>query len=170
MHSHSIRSLLLLCALGGATPLAAQVNGYPTPTVLPLSISFGDAAVGSSSGAQTITVATAINTRGNDPLAISSISVPAGFTRSGGSCPASGVAPNPCTIEIRFTPTMVGTQSGNVVVIASSYGSPNATANVAVSGNGLPGNAVAAPSLNQTGLALLALLLGGLGLWQQRRS
>ncbi|MFO1496063.1 MAG: IPTL-CTERM sorting domain-containing protein [Lysobacterales bacterium] len=167
MHSHPIRTLLLLSALGSATPLAAQVDGYTTPTVTPTSLNFGDTALGSSSAAQTITVATVL--RIPDPLAITSITLPAGFIRSGGTCPSSGAAPNPCTIEIRFSPTMVGAQSGNVVVVGSSFGAPNGSANVAVSGNGLPGNIVAAPSLNQTGLALLALLLGGLGLWQQRR-
>lgn len=164
-------ALLALAALGSSAPLAAQVDGYSTPTVAPPALIFGDTAVGSTSGAQTITVLTPVNenVRIPSPLEIASITVPAGFIRSGGNCPATGVAPNPCTIEVSFTPSMVGAQNGNVVVVASAFGAPNGTSNVAVSGNGLPGNAVAAPSLSAWGIASLALLLAGLGLWQTRR-
>lgn len=163
-------ALLLVAALS-STPLAAQVNGYTTPTVTPSSLVFGDTAVGSTSSNLTITVLTPINeaVRIPDPLAIGSITIPAGFIRSGGNCPATGPAPNPCTIDVSFTPSMIGPQSGNVVVVASSFGAPNGLVNVAVSGNGLPGNAVAAPSLNYWGLAALALALAGVGLVAARR-
>lgn len=163
-------ALLLVAALS-STPLAAQVNGYSTPTVTPSSLVFGDTAVGNTSNALTITVQTPINgaVRVPDPLAIGSITIPAGFIRSGGNCPATGPAPNPCTIEVSFTPSMVGPQSGNLVVVASSYGAPNGTTNVALSGNGLPGNAVAAPSLNSWGLMALVLAVAGVGLVATRR-
>lgn len=164
-------ALLTLAALSCATPLAAEVNGYTTPTVTPSSLVFGDTAVGSTSSALTITVLTPINegVRIPSPLEISSITIPAGFIRSGGNCPATGPAPNPCTVNVSFTPSMVGPQSGNVVVLASSFGAPNGLANVAVSGNGLPGNAVAAPSLNHWGLMALALALAGIGSVAARR-
>jgi hypothetical protein len=161
-----------LLALVVSAGLGAENRGIPGPIVSPTSLNFGPIAIGTSSGGQTITVQTpplGAEKGVTPPLSIVAVSFPAAYSRSGGTCPAAGAAPNPCTIDVVYTPTAIGPQTGNVVVTASIVGGPPASANVAVSGTGIAGAALAAPALGGWGLLLLAAGLLMIGLTVRRR-
>lgn len=127
--------------------------------------------VGTTSASQNISVSTP-STDGISSLSIVSIVLPAGYVRSGGTCPVSGSAPVPCTIGIAFVPTAAGAQPGNVVVTASVFGGPQAVSNAALTGTGILAQAVetrAVPSLNQWGLGLLLASLMTAGIYLVRK-
>ncbi len=166
----------LACAavlsVGANAAMAGVGDGYAGPILTPSSLSFGNVAVGTSSPAQTVSVEAGYGgdvTDKGGTLSITSITFPAGFSRSGGTCPASGVAPNPCTIGVVFTPSALGVQGGNAVITAAVNGSPPVSSNLAVTGTGVPGALISVPSLGSLGLlALIATLLGS-GVYFARR-
>ncbi len=161
-------------AMASANVATAQVSagGYAGPIVSPSSLSFGGIAVGTTSAAQTFTVETdgkRTDAKGFS-LSITSITFPPGFSRSGGTCPASGGAPDPCTVGVVFSPSAVGPFTGNIAVTASTFGQPPGTSNVAVTGQGVGGERVSVPTLGQWGMGLLlaGLLTSGLVLLRRR--
>jgi hypothetical protein len=96
-------------------------------TASPSSLSFGSTAVGSTSGAQTVTVANP----GSTAVSVSSVSTtgPFGQTNTCTTIPAGGS----CTISTTFSPTASGAASGTLSVSSSAPGSP---LTVALSGTG----------------------------------
>ena len=147
---------------------AASSGGYAGPVITPNPLSFGDVAVGTTSATQTVSVSAGSGGDGNS-LSIVSITFPAGFARNGGSCPASGTAPNPCTMGVVYSPTQIGPQAGNVVITASSIGQPPGSSNLAVSGNGVGGSLISVPALGGWGFGLLLAALLGSGFYFARR-
>lgn len=115
--------------------------------------------VGTTSAAQTLTVS--VPTTDGFSLSNFSVTFPAGYARSGGTCPNSGnVSTVPCTVDVVFSPTAAGTTAGNVVVSASVFGGPTQGTNVPVTGAAVqPINAVSAPTLSNWGLGLLLTTL-----------
>jgi hypothetical protein len=149
-----LKALVILAASVSVTSTALG-QGYAGPVVSPNSLDFGDVLVGTNSGAQTVTVSTPL-TEGFPALSIVSITLPGGYLRNGGTCPASGAATSPCTVGVVFAPTGVGAVGGNMVVSASINGAPAQSANVALTGVGIQGvSAVSAPTLGDWGLGLL---------------
>jgi hypothetical protein len=134
---------------------SVAVAGYAGLIFTPPSANFGALAVGSTSAAQIFTVsedfAPTSATAGFN-FTINSITLPSGFIRNGGTCPASGVIANDCTIGIQFRPSIAGVQAGNVVVNATVIG-PAQDFNLPVSGQGV----VATPLSVNKPLALGAL-------------
>ncbi len=159
---------LVINALSSNLALA-DTDGVPTLQITPSALNFGNVSLGGSSAAAFLTVQGTPGFRGLDPLANVSITLPAGWQRSGGSCPSSGVAPNPCTIGVVFSPQAVGVQNGTAQVTASVFGSNPITSTAALSGSGLPAAAVPAPSLNQFGLLALIGLTLAIGMTVVRR-
>lgn len=106
--------------------LAAPANAAaPAVTFTPTSLTFGAQAVGTTSAAQSVTVA---NT-GTAPLFINSAATrganPLDFTQVDDGC--SGVtlaAGTSCSVAINFSPTATGTRSATLIVTDNAAGSP----------------------------------------------
>jgi hypothetical protein len=101
-------------------------------TATPSSLSFGSTATGSTSGAQTVTVANP----GSTAVSVSSVSTTGPFSQTN-TCttiPAGGS----CTISTTFAPTAAGAASGTLSVASNAPGSP---LTVALSGMGVTSSA-----------------------------
>ena len=111
------------------------LTAFPNPaqpgslTASPSSLSFGDVASGSTSAAQTVTVANP----GTSAASVSSVSVSGPFTQTN-TCGSSIAAGGSCAVSVKFSPTSGGSQTGAVSVATSAPGSPLA---VALSGTGV---------------------------------
>ena len=92
------------------------------------SLSFGNQTVGTSSGAQPVTVS---NT-GNGAAAISSITANGDFAQTN-TCGSSLAAGASCTVNVTFTPTATGARTGTLSIASNAPGSP---ATVALTGTG----------------------------------
>lgn len=97
-------------------------------TATPAQLSFPDTDVSQSSAAQTVTIANSAT----DPIAVQSITVPAGFTYTS-QCAATLNKGDSCTIAVTFTPAAAQAYTGNLTVTPTS-GNP---VTVALSGNGV---------------------------------
>jgi hypothetical protein len=109
---------------GGTTGPAISTNKA--------SLSFGNQTVGTTSGAQTVTVS---NT-GNAAATISSVSASGPFAQTN-NCGSSLAAGASCTVNVTFTPTTTGSQSGTLSIASNAPGSP---ATVSLSGSGVSAN------------------------------
>jgi len=94
-------------------------NVTTPPTVTPGNLAFGFENTGSTSAAQTVTVANP----GTSTLAISSISTSGPFTETNncGSVLAAGAS---CTASVEFAPTAGGAQTGELAIANSATASP----------------------------------------------
>jgi len=86
----------------------------------PASLAFTSLAVGTSSAAQTVTLAN----NGNVAFSISSILI-TGDYRETNNCPSALPASSSCTLSIVFTPTLTGTRPGTLTISDSAVGSPS---------------------------------------------
>jgi hypothetical protein len=105
----------------GATAVPAAAAAAVTFT--PASLTFGAQAIGTTSAAQSVTVA---NT-GDAPLFINSAAVPGtlDFTVVSGGCSGLTLAPaTSCTMSITFSPTLTGTRTAALTVTDNAPGSP----------------------------------------------
>jgi pimeloyl-ACP methyl ester carboxylesterase len=102
-----------------------------TLVVNPLSLSFGDQLVGSSSTAQTL----ALSNSGTAPLGLNSITFVSGqaFQTSANTCGATIAVGSSCTVSIVFDPTVSGPFSDSVQI---NYGNPSVVQPVLLSGTG----------------------------------
>ena len=98
----------------------------PVASVAPTSISFSAQVVGTTSSARTITV---LN-NGTGPLQVSNVVATAPFSQSN-NCSAPMAPSASCTIQVSFTPTVVGTASGSVTITDNA-----GTQKVTLSGSG----------------------------------
>jgi hypothetical protein len=97
----------------------------PAVTFTPTSLTFGAQAIGTTSAAQSVTVA---NT-GNAPLFINSAATrganPLDFTEVNDGCSGLTLAAGTsCSVSINFSPTASGTRSGTLIVTDNAPGSP----------------------------------------------
>jgi len=102
--------------------LTGTAIGVPGAAIAPLSLTFGSQAVGTSSTAQQVLIASA----GTGSLAIASIVLndTADFQMAS-NCP-SNLAPNTnCSLGVTFAPVNVGSISATIVVTANDGGSPH---------------------------------------------
>jgi hypothetical protein len=119
-------------APGGTQTVVLSGNGVqPTVWVSPASLTFGNETTGSSSTAQAIT----FSVSSTGPLKITSIVATGDFSQTNncGTTVASGMS---CTIDVIFTPTVVGSRTGAVTITDGASGSPQS---VALSGTGVGG-------------------------------
>jgi hypothetical protein len=88
---------------------------YPATgvTATPSALNFGSVATGTTSAAQTVTVA---NPTGS-AAAVSSISVSGDYTQTN-NCGSSIAANGSCTVSVKFAPTATGTRTGSLTVNA----------------------------------------------------
>jgi sugar lactone lactonase YvrE len=110
----------------------------PAASVSPVTLSFSSQVAGSTSASKSIT----LQSTGTGPLQVSGVAVtgPFGQTNNCAGSIASGAS---CTIQVTFTPTVVGSASGTITI------SDNAgTQNVNLAGNGSAPVSLSSTSLN----------------------
>jgi hypothetical protein len=103
-------------------------GSLPTASVSPASISFSVVEVGTTSTAQAVT----LTNTSSAVLTISSISTSGDFAQTN-NCGNSLVGGASCAINVKFTPTAVGSRSGTLSVADNASNSPQT---VALSGSG----------------------------------
>jgi Abnormal spindle-like microcephaly-assoc'd, ASPM-SPD-2-Hydin len=125
------RTGVLTVAFGGS--IASQtvvLNGNaaaPQVTLSPTSLTFGVQAVGTTSGAQQVTVTNS----GTGTLTVSSVQASAPFAATN-TCGAPIAPGNNCTIQVTFTPTSDSVQTGTLTIVNNASVNPQT---VALSGN-----------------------------------
>lgn len=140
----------------GATKSAVlTVMAPPPPTTKQLtfnltSLSFGNQAVGTTSGSQTVTVTSV----GTATTTISNITASSNFSHTS-NCTASLAPGATCQIYVTFSPTTSGTITGSITVTSDGTGSPQT-----ISLNGTGFVAVAGLSITPAGLGFGSLVLG----------
>jgi subtilisin family serine protease len=140
-------------ALGSRTgSLSLSSNSNPAPTAVslsgaglaavatlsPSSLAFPSQAVGSSSGGQAVT----LTNNGNTSLSISSLTTSGDFSQAN-NCGTSLAAGASCTINVVFSPTVVGNRSGSLSLSSNSNPAPAA---VNLSGTGIGAIASLSPA------------------------
>lgn len=130
----------------GAFELASGVL-----TITPSSISFSNQLVGSTSAAQTVT----LGNTGNVSVTVNPLTAAtAPFALSGGTCSAPPItigAGATCTLTYTFSPTATGPAAQSLTVTSSGEGSGT----IALSGTGIQGSLVIAPTALDFGNTLV---------------
>ena len=106
-----------------AVALAGGATAAPAVTLSPTSLTFPSESAGVTSPAQTVT----LSNTGTASLTITSIAITGPFaenTTCGTTLPTSAS----CTINITFTPTVVGTSTGTLTITDNAPGSPQTVA------------------------------------------
>ena len=136
--SGSASGSLSVASNAPSSPLTAALSGTGTTsgpgsalTASPASVSFGNQAVGSTSGAQTVTVSNPNSTA----VSVSSVSASGPFSQTN-TCGTSIAANGSCTVSVKFAPTASGSASGSLSVASNAPSSP---LTVALSGTGTGG-------------------------------
>ncbi len=126
-------------------------------SVSPGSFSFGNQVVATTSASKMVTLSNHQST----PLSIGSISPSADFALSVNNCGSALPAGASCTMEVTFTPIVLGYRSGTLTISDNASSSPQI---LELSGNGIPAVAVT-PAV----LAYPAQLVGTLSAVQKVR-
>jgi len=103
--------------------------GVPTVSLSPISLTFGNQLVGTTSPAQNVT----LSNTGTGTLTITSITSSGNFGETN-TCGSSLAAGSSCTISVTFTPTATGTRTGTLSVTDNAAGSPQT---VSLTGKGV---------------------------------
>jgi len=113
--------------------LTVTQGGGPVVTLSPTSLVFGKTVVGTTSTGKTVTVT---NT-GNASLIIASITTSGDFAQvtSSKPCGSTLAAGKNCVVKITFTPTQLGSRTGNITITDNASNSPQT---VPLSGTGIP--------------------------------
>ncbi len=103
--------------------LTGTGTGAATITLTPSSLTFASQGVDTTSAKQTVT----LQNTGSGPLTITSITTTGSFSQTN-TCGTSVAAGASCAINVLFTPTIVGTNTGTVVITDSAANSPQSAA------------------------------------------
>jgi FG-GAP-like repeat/Abnormal spindle-like microcephaly-assoc'd, ASPM-SPD-2-Hydin/Bacterial Ig-like domain (group 3) len=95
-------------------------GGLPPPVVSPISLSFGNELVGTTSLAKTVT----LKNTGTGTLEISSITPSGDFAISANTCGATLAGNKSCKVSITFTPTALGKRTGTLTFTDNAVYSP----------------------------------------------
>jgi hypothetical protein len=138
-------------AIGGQFDvIVTKLSGLASPavTVAPVSLTFSDQPLNTTSAAQTVTLAN----NGDTVLTINSIAAssvppsPAQFAETN-TCGGNLAAGSSCTISVTFTPTSAGPQHGELTITDDAPGSPQS---VPLSGASVKDFSVTASPASQT--------------------
>ena len=113
--------------LQGGRGAAAGANA----TVAPSSLTFAAQTVGTTSGAQSVTLS--ISATATNQLFISSITASGDFTQTN-NCGAALPVGTSCTVNVSFRPTATGTRTGTLSITDNASGSPQT---VSLTGTGV---------------------------------
>jgi len=92
----------------------------PAVSLFPTGLRLADQPLGTTSAPQAV----ALTNVGNAPMTISGITTSGAYAQSN-NC-VSPLAPEAsCTINVTFTPTVVGGQSGTLIITSNAFGSPH---------------------------------------------
>jgi hypothetical protein len=129
-------------ASGSPQTMALSGNGIaPAAALSPVTLTFANQLVGTTSAAQSVT----LSNPGSAPLNISQIATAGDYTQTN-NCGSSLDAGASCTINVSFKPTNTGTRAGTLSVTDNASGSPQ---KVALTGTGvIPAVNLAPTSLN----------------------
>jgi len=142
--------------------------GASAVSLSPTSLSFSAQANGSTSGAQQVMVTNS----GTGPLILSSIQTTSEFAATN-TCGAPVAPASSCTIQVTFTPSASGTQTGTLTIADNAPDSPQI---VALTGNaasqgpppsiglGVPPSGSASATVTAGATATYALSIGGSGM------
>lgn len=119
-------ALSIVSSLGTQTVSLSGTGQQAVIAASPTSLSYSSVIDGQSSSAQSFT----LTNNGNIAATSLSIAAPSGYSQTS-TCGSSLAVGASCTVSVTFSPTTVGTVSGNVTVTSSA-----ATVNVGVSGTG----------------------------------
>lgn len=100
------------------TPVSVTVQPPISANMSPATLSFGNQIIGTTSSAQTITVT---NT-GGAILTVSAVQVAGDFAQAS-NCVGSIAVGGNCTIQVTFSPTLRGSESGSVILAGNFTGS-----------------------------------------------
>jgi hypothetical protein len=112
-------SLLIQDDASGSThSITLQGIGFgPGVALTPANLAFSGVSIGSSSAPQAVT----LTNTGNASLTISNFRISGAYTQTN-NCPATLASGSSCAINIVFSPTSSGTQSGTLTVTDSALG------------------------------------------------
>jgi len=133
-------------AVDGTLVITLSGTGtVPSAGVQPSSLGFGNEAVGTSSGAQTVSVSNS----GAAPLVVSSVSVSGtdsgDFAATDNSC-TSPVSPGgSCTVSVTFAPTSALGRTATLTITDNDQGVAGSTQTVTLTGTGTAPEAALAP-------------------------
>ena len=126
-------SLMLTLLPKGGIELRAQTLP-PSPTLLPAQVNFGDIPIGTTSSPRTVTLT---NNDLQIPMIVNSISTAGGFSATS-NCPASLGPQSSCSINVTFSPTTIGIQTGRLnVVVDTCSDDCIETLSATLNGNGI---------------------------------
>ena len=141
---------------GGGSPQTVPLTGTatgsggPAVTLAPTSLTFASTTVGSTSGAQSVTLTNA----GNAALSVSSITItgtnPSDFGETN-NCGTSVAAGANCSISVTFTPAVTGTLTASLSVTDNAPASPQL---VSLTGTGSSGGGSGTPTVTLTPTSL----------------
>jgi hypothetical protein len=121
---------------GASTSLTYTNLNVPVVSLAPGQLTFTNQAVGATGSPLTLTV----SNPGIAALTIGAATVSGDFAVSSNGCPSSLVSGASCSLQVTFTPTVLGPRTGLLTIASNSFGG---AANLALSGNGAPsGSAV----------------------------
>jgi hypothetical protein len=165
------RTGTLTVSFGGSIPsqtISLTGNaGAPAVSLSPTALSFGDQATGTTSAAQQLSVTNS----GTGPLILSSIQTSNQFAATN-TCGASVAPAGSCTIQVTFTPSASGTQTGTLTITDNASDSPQIVAlagNVAIQtqpgiGLGVASGGSASATVTAGATATYGLSIGGSGM------
>lgn len=112
-------------------PSCSGTGGGPAVTLAPASLKWGKIAVGTTSGAKTVT----LTNSGSATLNIASITTSGDFAQKivKTSCGSTVAAGKSCKIQVTFTPTQTGMRTGNLTITDNAPDNPQT---VPLSGTG----------------------------------
>ncbi len=149
--------------------LTGNVGTSTGPSVIlsPTSLSFGNQATGTTSTAQQVKVTNS----GNAPLTISSVQTTSQFT-SANACSGPVAPASSCTIQVTFTPSASGAQTGTLTISDNASNNPQTVALMGTGttgppssiGLGIPSGGSASATINAGATASYALAIGGAGM------
>jgi hypothetical protein len=112
----------------------ALVSTQTTATLAPSALTFGAQALSTVSAAQPVT----LSNTGTLPLTVSRITVSTDYTETD-NCQGAIAAAASCTLQVSFTPSVLGARPGTLIVFANVPGGQLTTA---LSGSGVAGASV----------------------------
>ena len=123
---------LTLTDNSASSPQTVQLSGtgvLPAPNISPLSLSFSNQLVGTTSASQPVSV----TNNGTVAMNITNLAISSDWTQSNNCLPS--VAPSgSCTINVSFAPTASGARNGSITITDTGVNSPQT---VNLSGTGL---------------------------------
>jgi Ca2+-binding RTX toxin-like protein len=123
-------------ATGSPSSIAVSGTGLPTAPIAaigPASLGFGNMVIGTTSGAQSITVANN-GTQNLNLLGVSLSGADAGQFSLTNNCPTTVIPGASCTVDVRFAPTVTGPRTVSVNILHNAAGSQ---ASVTATGTGI---------------------------------